>query len=170
MREHCPYLFFIDLDPNNNNSDLYEIKILIYSRVKVEDSKPFKDIIKCKRWQTFRHTAKYCTLPFGFCARYGEQQDCRKCSKPLDVSPKCFHCNEQHTANYRDYPIYKKLLSLRLLPNHKISFFDPVEWRTTVSNQLASRANQHTPFSSKIQPSQQVALFYSQLNPCSMSN
>lgn len=41
-------LFFINLEPDVNNCNLYEVKTILHSRIKVEISRPYNVLIQCK--------------------------------------------------------------------------------------------------------------------------
>nr|KAF7398326.1 hypothetical protein H0235_016334 [Vespula pensylvanica] len=53
-------LFFIDLEPNNYNKDIYKIDKLLNTIVSFEPPKTKRDIPQCLRCQSHGHTKNYC--------------------------------------------------------------------------------------------------------------
>lgn len=44
-------LFFVDLEPADNNTTIYELRSLLNQSIKVESPRPRKDVIQCQRCQ-----------------------------------------------------------------------------------------------------------------------
>jgi len=57
-------LFFLGLEPKENNKSIFELQTLLNTHIQVETPKPHYDIIQCKRCQGLGHTQTYCTLPW----------------------------------------------------------------------------------------------------------
>jgi hypothetical protein len=59
-------LFFIDLEPNGNKKDIYDITFLCKMRITVEAprQKKKKHIVQCTRHQSYGHTKTYYAKPF----------------------------------------------------------------------------------------------------------
>ena len=53
-------LFLVELEPRNNNKDIYDIEKLLNTIVKVEPTRNKKDIPQCIRCQRYGHTKNYC--------------------------------------------------------------------------------------------------------------
>jgi len=53
-------LFFVDLQPSENNEDIYQMEILNYTKVKLEPPIPNKNILQCIKCQRYGHTQAYC--------------------------------------------------------------------------------------------------------------
>ena len=53
-------LFLVELEPRNNNKDIYDITKLLNTIVKVEPPRHKKDIPQCIRCQQYGHTKNYC--------------------------------------------------------------------------------------------------------------
>jgi hypothetical protein len=70
-------LFFVDLKPNENNKDIYQIEILNYTKVKFEPPRPKRNISQCIKCQRNGHTQAYC------CHR----PRCVKCNALAVISP-----------------------------------------------------------------------------------
>jgi len=49
-------MFFIDLEPDINNPDIFNLSLLCYSKIKVEAPRPKKDTPQCLRCQSYGHT------------------------------------------------------------------------------------------------------------------
>ncbi len=101
-------LFFVDLEPSENNKNIYEITTLLNSRIQVEAPRPRHEVVQCMRCQRYGHTRTYCSLPY-VCVKCGGDHDSKSCEKPRDSPPTCGLCGEGHTANYRGCKIYQKL-------------------------------------------------------------
>ncbi|KAL4104827.1 hypothetical protein QTP88_020103 [Uroleucon formosanum] len=69
-------LFFIDLEPNINNRDVFNIDQLFYSKIKIEEPRANHQPIQCLRCQGFSHTKSYC-----------------------NHAPKCVRCGDPHTSD-----------------------------------------------------------------------
>ena len=54
-------LFLVELEPRNNNKDIYDITKLLNTIVKVEPPRHKKDIPQCIRCQQYGHTKNYCS-------------------------------------------------------------------------------------------------------------
>lgn len=53
-------IFYVDLTPKNNNSEVYDIAYIAYTKVKVEPPYKSKQIPQCKRCQKWNHTRRQC--------------------------------------------------------------------------------------------------------------
>jgi len=53
-------IFFIDLEPALNNKDIFEIKFLHYTKIKIEEPCANKQTIQCLRCLGFGHIKSYC--------------------------------------------------------------------------------------------------------------
>lgn len=51
-------IFIIELKPNNNNKDIYEIKSLLHCRITFEPPRPKRDIPQCTNCQHWQWTHK----------------------------------------------------------------------------------------------------------------
>lgn len=105
-------LFYIDLEPRENNKSIYEMKTLLHTVIKVEAPRPRHEVVQCKRCQRYGHTKTYCTLP-AVCVKCGGEHDNRACKKEHNSPPKCGLCGGEHTANYKGCPEYKLLTKNR---------------------------------------------------------
>ena len=101
-------LFFVSLEPKDNNKEVYDLKVLLHTRIQVESPKPRPDVLQCMRCQRFGHSKAYCTLAY-VCVKCGDNHDNRECPKKPTDKPKCGLCGGDHTANYRGCSVYKSL-------------------------------------------------------------
>jgi len=123
-------MFFIDLEPDINNPDIFKLSLLCYSKIKVEAPRPKKDIPQCLRCQSYGHTRTYCNhLPR--CVRCGDPHDSSQCQKDRTQPSKCALCGGPHPANYKGCSVHKELSKNRKhlpsnpwhknAPNHQTS-------------------------------------------------
>ncbi len=110
-------LFFIDLEPDASNKSIYDLKVLLNTRVKVEAPKPRREPIQCKRCQRYGHTKSYCKSPY-ICVKCGGNHDNRECTKAPETKPLCGLCGGDHTANYRGCPKYKAFAKITSKENN----------------------------------------------------
>ena len=113
-------LFSVDLEPNDTNKSIYELRTLLSTRIQVETPRPRQEIVQCKRCQGFGHTRAYCTLPYT-CVKCGGEHDNRTCTKSPEQKPNCGLCGGEHTANYRGCKKYQdqlRSLQSRAAPNY----------------------------------------------------
>lgn len=101
-------MFFVDLDPSPNNNKIYDVKYISNAVVSIEPQRKTNDIVQCHRCQQFGHTKGYCKKPF-VCVKCGMDHSTAECTKSKDVPPKCVHCLQNHTANYKGCQVYKSL-------------------------------------------------------------
>lgn len=105
-------IFFVDLEPKANNSDVYKIKYIGNAVIKIEAPLKSNDIVQCQRCQGHGHTRKYCRYT-PFCVKCGLNHLSSECKKDKKDPPKCVNCQGEHPANYRGCTAYKSLLQLR---------------------------------------------------------
>lgn len=102
-------LFFVDLDPNPNNKEIFNLKYISNAIVSVEPPKKIDDLVQCHRCQQFGHTKSYCKRPFK-CVKCGLDHATPECTKTIQAPPKCVNCLQNHTANYKGCAIYQQLI------------------------------------------------------------
>jgi len=101
-------LFYVDLNPNINNSDIFKTTRLLHTSVVVE--KPYKSKFsppQCHKCQAYGHTKTYCSHK-PRCVKCGEEHLSDKCSKDNSLPAKCALCAGAHTSSYKGCPVYKK--------------------------------------------------------------
>lgn len=102
-------IFFIDLQPSDNNKEIYNLKSIKNNIVKIEPPLTKRTIPQCLRCQEFGHTKNYCrkTTRCVKCAGAHLTKDCSR--KIRDDKVKCINCNGDHPANYRGCIVHKQL-------------------------------------------------------------
>lgn len=117
-------LYKIELEPSRdrlkNNEKvhpIYNLRYLLHRVVKVEEPHKRTGPVQCSNCQEYNHTKSYCKLPV-VCVICGDRHDSSKCPKPKTdpTCKKCSNCGDNHTANFRDCPVYKALKSSSLPP------------------------------------------------------
>lgn len=106
-------IFFVDLEPKSNNTDIYNIKHILNAGVKIEPPIKSKDLPQCHKCQQLGHTRTYCRYP-DKCVKCGLGHPSKNCRKDINDPPQCANCSEKHPANYKGCIVYKKLAKLKL--------------------------------------------------------
>lgn len=103
-------LFFVDLEPAENNKNIYNIKALQNKIVEIEPPRVNKNnIIQCMRCQQYGHSKTYCNKPF-VCVKCGGSHNTTNCKKSKDTPAKCALCGGNHPANYKGCEHYHNLI------------------------------------------------------------
>jgi hypothetical protein len=105
-------LFFIDLEPAENNTDVFKINRLLNQSVTIETPRRYSGIVQCTRCQQYGHSKTYCNKPF-VCVKCGGKHNTADCKKPRDAPATCALCNGPHTANYIGCEFYNHLLRVK---------------------------------------------------------
>ena len=102
------HMFFIDIEPDNKNSDIYKIRHIGNAIVVIEPPRKSKDMVQCYRCQEFGHTKTYCNKKFT-CVKCSLKHPTSECPKNKDSPAKCANCHESHAASYKGCRIYQEL-------------------------------------------------------------
>lgn len=107
-------LFFIDLERNSNNGEVYNIKTLLHAVVRFETPNKKQIIVQCKRCQNYGHTRNQYTQQFR-CVKCAGAHDYRTCEKKMADGKlaKCALCEGAHPANYKGCQVYLDIVSKR---------------------------------------------------------
>lgn len=102
-------LFFVDLKAQDNNKEIYKVKLLMNTCVQFEAPHIKREIPQCMRCQKYGHTRNYChnNPRCVKCARNHLTKDCPR--KTRDEEVICVNCKEHHPANYRGCIIHKQI-------------------------------------------------------------
>jgi hypothetical protein len=73
-------LFFVSLEPENNNKKAYKIRSLQNKIIEIEPPNKSKHIIQCTRCQLYGHSKTYCNRPY-LCVKCGGQHNSTTCKK-----------------------------------------------------------------------------------------
>lgn len=101
-------MFFIDLEPSSNNKEIFDIQFLLNAKIEFEPPYKRKEIVQCKKCQSYGHTQSYCYHPYR-CVKCGQYHESKLCSKPQSEPPKCALCEGNHPASYKGCKVYKEL-------------------------------------------------------------
>lgn len=106
-RSSEPYnMFAIELEPAQNNKDIYSIKYIDHCVVSIEAPHKRREEIQCHKCQDYGHSKNYCERR-PRCVKCAGDHFTSECKQNMNVPPKCVHCDQQHTANYKGCPHYK---------------------------------------------------------------
>lgn len=100
-------IFFVDLEPNKNNKEIFKVSYLGQMKVTFEAPYKKKEIMQCKRCQRFGHTKNQCFRPFR-CVKCGNEHPTSMCTKTPDTDATCANCQEKHPASYKGCSKYKQ--------------------------------------------------------------
>ncbi|KAF0761599.1 Uncharacterized protein FWK35_00023257 [Aphis craccivora] len=102
-------IFFVDIDPNEGNSDIFSISTsILHTKVKIEEPYKKRLISQCKNCQSYDHTHSYCAYPT-ICVKCGENHTSSSCTKSPDLPAICSLFQGAHPVNYKVCTIYKKI-------------------------------------------------------------
>ena len=103
-------LFFVDLEPADNNKDVYNITSLQNKIILIEPPRlNKKHIPQCVRCQQYGHTRTYCNKPYA-CVKCGGPHNSSDCVKQKDTPAKCALCGGNHPANYKGCEHYHNII------------------------------------------------------------
>jgi hypothetical protein len=136
-------LFFVDLEPHKDNEKIFEIKSLLYTRIRVEEPRKKTELLMCKRCLQFGHTRSYCHHPVK-CARCCESHPTSACVSGGQEKRKCILCGGDHSSLYRGCQIYKELRSKK---NSSRTMKRPSEIITNLVEQSATTPAPNQPVS-----------------------
>ncbi|KAK9507329.1 hypothetical protein O3M35_007208 [Rhynocoris fuscipes] len=105
-------LFFVDLEPRQNNRDIFDLEVLCYTRIKVEEPHKQRQIVQCKRCQEYGHTKSYCRHR-PRCVKCAREHFTHECDKLRTTPATCALCNGEHPANYKGCIVHKELQRTR---------------------------------------------------------
>lgn len=102
-------MFFVDLEPHQNNKTIYDLRYIYRTKVTIEPPRKKRGIVQCMRCQEYGHSKTYCYKPYN-CVKCGDQHDSKTCQKTKNTPAKCALCNGDHPANYKGCQVYKDLM------------------------------------------------------------
>lgn len=98
----------VSLEYDVNTKDIFSIPDIFYTKDKIEAYK-FTGPAQCNLCQNFYHPSQHCDHSLK-CIKYGEDHITKDFKKSKDEKATCCNCENEHTANCRGCPIYKKLI------------------------------------------------------------
>ncbi|VVC32986.1 Pre-C2HC domain,Zinc finger, CCHC-type [Cinara cedri] len=81
-------LFFVDLEPSPSNKDIFTIDTLVYTKIKIEEPRPRRNLIQCTRCQSYGHSQAYCNHQ-PRCVKCGDNHLSSECKKDKDSPATC---------------------------------------------------------------------------------
>ena len=105
-------LFFVDLEPAENNKEVYKIRSLQNKIIEIEPPNKSKHMIQCTRCQLYGHSKTYCNRPY-LCVKCGGQHNTTTCKKSKDTPATCGLCGGPHPASYKGCEYYRNLTKNR---------------------------------------------------------
>lgn len=108
-------LFFVDLEPKQNNSEVFQIDTLCYCKIKIEEPHKQRSIVQCKRCQEYGHTRSYCQHK-PKCVKCAGDHLSSDCTKSPNTPGKCALCNNDHVASYKGCIVHRELQRIRRTP------------------------------------------------------
>ncbi|KAL4111862.1 hypothetical protein QTP88_015739 [Uroleucon formosanum] len=89
-------MFFVDLEPDPSNKDIFNVKSILHTLVKVEEPHKRRDIPQCLNCQSYGHTRAYCSYP----------PRCVKCDhSPVMLSLDCLPQAKVNPSALSQFPI-----------------------------------------------------------------
>ena len=112
-------MFFVDLEPSENNKQIYDIKKLYNLCVVFEPPRQKRDIPQCQQCQRYNHTRKFCSHR-ARCVKCAGDHFTANCTRTeRDNSVVCVLCKGNHPANYKGCAVYQELRKQKFPPLRK---------------------------------------------------
>lgn len=99
-------LFLIELPLTEESPTIYEIKSLLFQKVRVEPYNGINGPRQCHKCQRFGHVSECCSAN-ARCVKCGLTHQTSECLKSVATPGMCANCGEAHTANYRGCRIFR---------------------------------------------------------------
>jgi len=141
--------FFVDLEPSPSNKDIFTIDTLYYTKIKIEEPRPRRNLIQCTRCQSYGHTQAYCNHQ-PRCVKCGDNHLSSECKKDKDSPANCALCTQPHPANYRGCQVHKDLQKFNRNSAPKSTLRDQNSKPNFVSTLSSSKDSSHQVVSSQI--------------------
>lgn len=111
-----PYnVFFVNIEPHENNRLIKDLTYIYHQRVTIEDPKKTKSIAQCMRCQQYGHTKNNCMRPYR-CVKCAGPHKTTECTKSPNTPATCALCEGSHPANYRGCQVYREVLTRKSQP------------------------------------------------------
>lgn len=138
--------FFVDLEPNTINREVYDIEFIGNAKIKIAPPRTaVKDDPQCHRCQEYGHTKNFCKNPWR-CHKCAGDHPYTECNKSKDTPPKCCFCSGPHPSNYRGCPNYRtRRGNAEMMRRPQNTFrFNPNDFPATLNN--GPTPHQFTPY------------------------
>lgn len=151
-------LFYVDLEPKQNNKEIFNIKYLNNMKVSFEPPYKKREIIQCKRCQRFGHTKNQCMRPYR-CVKCGDQHPTAVCTKEANSEANCVNCEGKHPANFKGCLKYKQYREniLKLKPKKaqiQSNVVTPNNKPKTTHNSIHQKYNPSTTYADAVKTKQ----------------
>jgi hypothetical protein len=103
-------LYFVDLEPHDNNKSIYDLQFLCNMKITVEAPRKKNHTAQFTRCQSYGHTNSYCSRPY-LCVKCGCEHNTTLCTKTLLPQPHVLYAVEpiqQITMDVLYTKIYSK--------------------------------------------------------------
>lgn len=150
-------MFFVDLEPSENNKEIYQIRGLQNKTVVIEPPRRDNNIAQCTRCQMYGHTKTYCNRPY-VCVKCGGSHNTSSCKKSKDTPASCALCGGPHPANYKGCEYYHRMYKNYKPPTQQQtqSATQSSEYRHTTNSQRQQPSYSETVKNSATQPTNKV--------------
>jgi predicted transcriptional regulator len=99
VNKHPLSMFYVDLEPKENNKEIYNLQYLNNMKINVEPPYKKNTVIQCTRCQLYGHSKTHCKRPYK-CVKCGGNHMTTERQKSKETLAKCALCSGEHTANY----------------------------------------------------------------------
>lgn len=132
-------LFFVDLEPKSSQiEEIYQVKTILNTIVRVEELRRNKNVVQCTRCQQYNHTKAYCNRE-PRCVKCAGHHVTSECRKRVDTAAKCALCSLPHTANYKGCTVYQDLQKQRRKSQPTTSSVQPSTGKTTNVTEISGK-------------------------------
>jgi hypothetical protein len=106
-------LFFLNIEPAANNSEIYEVEHLKKRRVQIgPPHQKQNNMPKCKSCQAYFHNSGYCAHK-PRCVKGGKSHSTEQCTLLKAQLATCLYCGESHPAIYKGCKGYQEIIRTR---------------------------------------------------------
>lgn len=98
-------IFFINLESDKNNFEIFKLTSLCYTKIKVKAPYVRKDIPQCLHCQSYDHTRSYFNHQ-PRCVCCGDYHESSQCSTNQNAPATCALCGSPHPAIYKDCTVH----------------------------------------------------------------
>lgn len=138
-------LFYVDLQPKQNNKDIYNITSLLHTIIKFESPKPKMEIPQCTTCQRYEHTKKFCHR-HPRCVKCAGDHLTKNCERKVkDANVRCVLCSGNHPANYKGCSYYQTIHKKKYPEQRKRDFAHNTAETRNLQNSKQLQSNNTIP-------------------------
>jgi len=104
-RQPTPLLSVV-LEDSNAGREIFNLRSLFYSIVKVEERRKSNKVLQCSNCMLTGHSKNYCHLD-AKCSKCAGNHKLNNCPQRESPVSKCANCGDNHMASYRGCPVLK---------------------------------------------------------------